>query len=293
MFMWVCGYCATKSFMERSRCFGCGKEKPSRIEIVEEQWRKTALGNAARTGGGEMGAKGRGKESGGKGGRSGKEKGRVEDDGHGGGFDGAEWIGLEPGQRWADAGGVEGGLFVDGGARKGGARPMEGKKSYKEAVEGRTGGKAVGKGSASAAGQNREGKDGKGKTEEKGGGADTGRRTREALDERDDGGDLDGKRLESTEEQVATPVELPPLPRKWLVGRLAELERCVERLPADDPRATIAEQRLQRARGEVRLAGGRTSKRLFFSLAGGVDRIGRAEKAPAEAEEKVERLGGS
>ena len=318
--MWVCAYCNTKSFMHRGSCFGCGREKPSRVELAEEYWRNTALGRATRTEGGEVGTKGRGKDVASNRGGGGKGEGRRAEAGPREGPAERTWVGLEPGQRWADVGGGEDEAAMESGARINGGRQAEGRRSYKEAAENAIAGKSTGKGGGGIAstGQSRERKidepKASGKTNErkiegpkangkgnrggnsKGAGAPPGegagdRRQGKGLHEEvEEEGEWGQKRGDQEDEQESAPVQLPPLPRKWLVGRLAELEKCVDRLSADDPRAQIAEQRLHRTRGEVKLAGGRTSKRLFFSLAGGVDRLGRAEKVLEEAEGKVERV---
>ena len=281
--------------MHRGTCFGCGREKPNRVELAEEQWKNTALGKAARTEEGEVGTKGRGKDAAGSRGGKGKEEGRSVEDRLRDVRAERAWVGLEPGQNWADAGGGEGEATMGSGSRSSGGRLAEGRKSYREAAENAIKGGGI-------EGQSRERKNeekasGKGGREvgRQGAGAPRGegaggkKRTRGTHEEAEEEDEPRRKEEEQQDEQGTAPVQLPPLPRKWLVGRLAELEKCVDRLPTDDPRAQIAEQRLQRTRGEVKLAGGRTSKRLFFSLAGGVDRLSRAEKVLEVAEEKVEK----
>ena len=75
-----------------------------------------------------------------------------------------------------------------------------------------------------------------------------------------------------------------------MAGReVGSVGKQMERIAPEDPRAPIATERLERTRDEVRIAGGRTSKRLFFSLVGGVDRISKAEKELEEADARLER----
>ena len=157
-------------------------------------------------------------------------------------------------------------------------------------VEGQKAGKSDGKGSVSVGGQSKERDEGRGKAAGKAVPIGGGKRARKEQVAGEEGENVDREQDASAEDRTTAPVELPPLPRKWLVGRLAKLEQCVERLPADDPRAAVAEQRLQKVKGQVRMAGGRTAKRLFFSLAGGIDRIEKAERAVVEAESKVDRV---
>ena len=94
-----------------------------------------------------------------------------------------------------------------------------------------------------------------------------------------------GGEVSATETQRVEPFEPPPLPRRLLAGRLGALEKCVEQLSnkPEDPRAQVASERLARTKQDPKIAGGRTSRRLFFSLVNGEERIKKFEKELEEA----------
>ena len=132
--MWRCGYCSTTSFMERNFCWGCKREKPARVEIVEEAWRTSALGRPTRGGAFMEFARAQG-------GKGTEGERRMEAGRHGTESPGRAWLGLESGQRWenAEAHGV--GVYQEQGGNEGGAEARKkggkgGKKSYRDALEG-------------------------------------------------------------------------------------------------------------------------------------------------------------
>ena len=220
---------------------------------------------------------------------------------------GRTWLGLEPGQSWADAEVQEAGVYEGPGGMEGGAEDRRrggngGRRSYRDALEGGQAGSTK-KEEAGKGNQRREENEeerrpkGGGKGEHEGVAKHSGKNEGKGVgriefseDEDEEEGRDGGEGAQARAQgQRVEPFEQPPLPRKWLVGRLAALGKGGGQLPPEDPRASIATQRLERTRGEVRVAGGRTSKRLFFSLAGGVDRIKKAEKEVEEAEARLER----
>ena len=78
----------------------------------------------------------------------------------------------------------------------------------------------------------------------------------------------------------------PPLPRLLLAGRFEAIEAIQERLQPGDPRLARAQSKLERTKEELRIAGGRTRKRLFFTLVAGEERVKKAQREVEAAEQK-------
>ena len=131
-----------------------------------------------------------------------------------------------------------------------------------------------------------------GQVQRKGGGAGA-EQGHEGGVEEEASGTQDEENEGTSEAEVVEPYEMPPLPRKLLAGRAGALEERLAKLETnpEDPRIPVAKERLERTKRELRLAGGRTTRRLYFGMVTGQERIKKMEAEVARAEEKVREEG--
>ena len=322
--MWQCEPCGRNNFADRVTCYVCQRAKSSRVRVVEEVWRADALPKRGMAGATQKG-NGKAEREGGQGGQSQRRKGGNKGDGKGGAVAvgqlesrrgeevgrGKGWIGLAPGQNWADAddlqesydeeGQIEQELWeeIQRGKRKGwrGRRTAQREAlGQSQAVEGQRAGGKRHEGSTTGS----KGVERGGRTETTGGRTNTGGKGVITREGEGDAGKGVARWMEGVEEDtgidedegehmVEAPFQ-PPLPRRLLAGRLGALESRSEQLnEAGDPRKKIAQEKLERTRKELREAGGRTSKRLYFSLVSGEDRIKKAGAEVQAAEEVLQK----
>ena len=360
--------------MDRGGCFRCRIARGSKSRVVEEVWWASALPKrwveaAVPKGDGKGGMGdgcGMGRQKGTEGRKGGGQGGMpprmlVESRGGEELGCGKGWVGLAPGQKWADADDVReddeeeglegmerwkivrlgkkkgrrdrpamrGDSLNEGRAEKGrGACATEGQKAggmrrgesamasegvagvrtarrepleeggaadeqlaggmrrwgSANAVEGEAGGKGKGAARVVAGRGGRGAAVGAGKE-------DAGKGLLQRLEEEEWGGYGGGSGGDDEEGGIVEAPFEPPLPRRLLAGRLGALEARCERFSdkANDPRREIAEKKLEQTKKELRVAGGRTTRRLFFSLVSGEDRIKRAEREVQEAKEEVRK----
>ena len=319
--MWLCRNCGCSSFVSRMACFGCGARRPNTVQLVEEWWRSDALGGKGKgKGKADEGkgvaawleeGKGKGRKGSGKdmGGGSGGGKGR------GGRTDRAR-----PGKaEEKDATEAGPGNAPQGDRlkeqRSGGHKAEEGKRGWNRLAEGQTWSDALDEEytedneeeeeeEGHRVGERRWGKGRTTKPQKKGNktkGAERKRKQVQAHENEEDAGSVEsgkeeavqGNEQDSSDDfpKLQEAYEGLVLPRVILAARAEALEARTERLRVtkpDDPRTARGEELLEETKAQLRAAGGRTPKRLFFGLADGVDRIKKREKAVKEAEERHE-----
>ena len=86
------------------------------------------------------------------------------------------------------------------------------------------------------------------------------------------------------------PFKGPALPRDLLAARMAALEervRVLQARGAEHPKVQRGQELLAEATVQLKDAGGRTQKRLLFSLAGGLDKIEKCERGLEEERRKL------